>query len=645
MKRNFGFILFFVIIFAIFLAAPAILNADDYKIQSLRANIEIEANGDMVVTERWVVQYPEGYSVSYRDISFQKNYNPDNPLYQEQSNQADFEIDLENDVWVAGADGRKLDKGRYYVRKSGQRDERGEIIECYPNRSKCESIFIRVPSGFDEKMTFGYKYRIKGAVTKYQDIAELNWVFLDYFETTVRNLEFRITLPGIPKDDILVWGHGTAGSITIEENQVLISVDKLKKQEVLELRILMPEDKFSVPKTNYIERSMKQTIIDYEMRLAEETNRRIAIAQLVFYGTFAMLALMIVMVYIAYVKYDKEHTPQFTGKYYRELPAKYSPAEMSYLYYFRKINNEDLTATLLDLIRRKYLILDQNNQGINDKNPDFKLILNPVMDYSVLKSHERHLLKWFIEIIGNKKEVTLKEIENYPKHSYSNAMSFQNNAKEFVRRAKEEGSRHDFFEKRLGREKSKMLVAAIIPGFYALLSLVLRMNFFVDTSFALGASIIAFIVYIIYIGTIDKRSINGNEDYVKWKAFRQFLLDFGNLKDYPIPGIIVWEHYLVYATSLKVADKVMKQLEVRLPKTVDEESLHGSTFLGFSYYYPRYHFWYTFGRINNSMTLARQNVHQTIVKHTSQKIGGTGRGGGFGGGRSFGGGGGGFRSR
>ena len=78
-----------------------------------------------------------------------------------------------------------------------------------------------------------------------------------------------------------------------------------------------------------------------------------------------------------------------------------------------------------------------------------------------------------------------------------------------MRRAKEEGSRHDFFEKRLGREKSKMLVAAIIPGFYALLSLVLRMIFFVDTSFALGASIIAFIVYIIYIGTIDKRSING----------------------------------------------------------------------------------------------------------------------------------------
>lgn len=644
MKKNLGFVLLFVIISSAFLVIPAYFNSDRYKIQSLKADIEIEANGDMVISERWVVQYPEGYSVSYRDISYQK-YNPNNPFNQEKTNQAGFEIDLENDVWVAGSDGKKLARNSYYVRTSGELDERGEIIECYPNRSQCESIFIRVPSGFDKEMTFGYKYRIKGAVTEYRDVAELNWVFLDYFEATVRNVEFSITLPGILKDDILAWGHGTDGSLEIKENKVLVSVDKLKKKEVLEVRILMPNEKFSVPENNYINRTVKQDIIDYEMELAEETNRRIEIAQWVFYGTFAMLALMIVMVYIAYVKYDKEHTPRFTGKYYRELPAKYSPAEMSYLYYFRKINNEDLTATLLDLIRRKYLIFDQNKQGINDKNPDFKLILNPDMDHSDLRSHEKHLLNWFIGIIGNKQEVTLKEIENYPKHSYSNAMSFQNNAKEFVRRAKLEGSRHDFFEKRLGKEKSKMLLATIIPGFYALLSLVLRLNYFVDTNFALGTSIIALIVYIFYIATIDKRSINGNEDYVKWKAFRQFLLDFGNMKDYPIPGIVVWEHYLVYATSLKVADKVMKQLEVRLPKTVDEESLHGSTFLGFGYYYPRYHLWYTFGRINNSMTLARQNVHQTIVKHTSQKIGGSGRGGGFGGGRSFGGGGGGFRSR
>ena len=84
------------------------------------------------------------------------------------------------------------------------------------------------------------------------------------------------------------------------------------------------------------------------------------------------------------------------------------------------------------------------------------------------------------------------------------------------------------------------------------------------------------------------------------KAFRSsYWFENERLSD---SGIVVWEHYLVYATSLKIADKVMEQLEVRLPKTLDDGSLATSAFLGMGYYYPRYRLWYTFGRINSSMS-------------------------------------------
>ena len=48
------------------------------------------------------------------------------------------------------------------------------------------------------------------------------------------------------------------------------------------------------------------------------------------------------------------------------------------------------------------------------------------------------------------------------------------------------------------------------------------------------------------------------------ESFPSVPLGFRKSERLSNPGIIVWEHYLVYATSLKVADKVMKQLEVRL---------------------------------------------------------------------------------
>ena len=59
-----------------------------------------------------------------------------------------------------------------------------------------------------------------------------------------------------------------------------------------------------------------------------------------------------------------------------------------------------------------------------------------------------------------------------------------------------------------------------------------------------------------YLSTIIKRTKEANEEYVKWMAFKNFLQDFGNMQDYPIPALTIWEHYLVYATSFGIAELV-----------------------------------------------------------------------------------------
>ena len=83
----------------------------------------------------------------------------------------------------------------------------------------------------------------------------------------------------------------------------------------------------------------------------------------------------------------------------------------------------------------------------------------------------------------------------------------------------------------------------------------------------------------------------------------------------------------------------MEQLEVKLPQSEFEST--EATFMC-SRYHHSFARGYMFGRITNTMTVARMNVTSTIASHNAAS--GGGRGGGFSGGSSFGGGGGGGRS-
>lgn len=645
MKKNYIILVPITIIIICIIGIFTVASNGEITIKDLDIVIDVDSQGDMNVRETWLVNWPAGKSVSFRDIGYEK-YKEGNPLYQDRLNTASFNKNVVVEVY--DKNNLKLNKDEYRVGFSfnKDKDELGHFVECYPNQKNCESIFIQVYGGMQSQMTFVYEYKIEGAITKYSDVAELNWNILQYFGSKVNRANVVINIPTTPKEDIYAWGHGLSdGFVKINNNQVALEIENIRSNDFLEFRILFPSEKVNVRPQNQINREMFSTIREYEDKIAIETNKQITVAKVIYYGSFIMLAGMVLVFYYIYKKYDKEFVSDFNNQYYRELPKKYSPAEMSYLYYFRKINNEDLTATVLDLIRRKYLSLDTDGESVNQKKPSFKLRLEN-KNFQDLLPHEKHLINWFFGTIGSDGEVSLKQIEQYPKTNYLNANKFNDDAATFVRLAKESGRSHDFFIS--NSEKSKAYGFIMIPLVYLIISLFTAASYSVDNMIAIVISISLIIGLVSYIPLINKRSKNGNEDYVRWKAFRNFLNDFSNMKDHPMPSVVVWEHYLVYATSLKIADKVMDQLKVRLPELEKSGDINKSTYFYFSYRYYGFNIGYTLGSLNNTFTTARNNSFTTIQKHNSQRVGvggSSGRGGGFGGGSSFGGGGGGFRGR
>ena len=135
-----------------------------------------------------------------------------------------------------------------------------------------------------------------------------------------------------------------------------------------------------------------------------------------------------------------------------------------------------------------------------------------------------------------------------------------------------------------------------------------------------------------YLSTIIKRTKEANEEYVKWMAFKKFLQDFGNMQDYPIPALTIWEHYLVYATSFGIAELVSKQLKLKYTDLeLKESEIYSMTY--FDYYMYR--------RMNR-IYIHADTSYQKLMAERNSSSSGRSR---FGGGSSFGGGGGGARGR
>jgi uncharacterized membrane protein len=638
----FGFMMLMISVIGSF------LGFEDIKINKYTADLTINESGDLQVSERWDMVYSGEYSVRFRDIRYNK-YADGYPLYKEPLNTASFDeqavsvrvfrdnVDITSQVQIGYS-------------FENDRDEFGNVIRCEPYSLQCESLFVNFSfaGGLYGNISFVYEYTIKGAITQYSDVSELNWRLFDYMESKVQEAEVNIYFPVNSNsiEDYYVFGHGLSkGTINlISNNRVQILIDEILKTEYLEFRILTPTNLFpQLPSKNKVIQSSMNlaALLAYETDLAAQTNLRILVAQVLIGLSGALVVLMIFVTYKVYLKYDKEYTPAFQAQYFRDLPSTETPAEVGYLFHMQKVSDEDVTATLLDLIRRRFISIEYLGQDMTSKDADFTMTLDQGKATSELLPHETHLLKWFFQIIGDGKTVSTKTIEGYGKKGITQAERFQKEAREFVRLAKTTASKHDYFEKTLSTDRSKAMAFIAIPIVFGIATLLVSSMFVVEANIPLIVSVVLGVAYAIYVAQIKKRSVNGNELYAKWNAFKNFMLDFGNMKDYPIPAVTVWEHYIVYATSFKIADQVMDQLRVKLPPELADTS--GATYMGLGYGRRGFYYGYALGRFNQTLSTARTNSLQTISAHHAKASGG--RGGGFGGGSSFGGGGGGGRSR
>jgi uncharacterized membrane protein len=484
----------------------------------------------------------------------------------------------------------------------------------------------------NETRTFILRYRIENLILVHEDTAELYYQFIgDHWESRVDNVLVRLQLPaGANPENMRAWGHGPLhGEVALHDNgQVTWNVSPLPARTFLEGRVTFPTSLVPAA-TQQTERVALPGILEEEEGLARQANLQRQLARFLWIAAILIILGSLALAYTIWRRYGKEFTPTFDGDYFRELPADYTPAELGVLWRFGKPSAEDLTATLIDLARKGHLRLDEytpEKRGLfGGKKQDYRI--TRLTNEATLTAHEQKFLTFlFSEVASGKQELTFIELENFAKKSQTRFYKFWQDWQQTL-------STHGdhFFDHSTMIGKAITLTLGVIMFPLAFLA----MNILTP------ALIIGSIILVVTGITLRRRSQTGVEDFVRWRAFRRFLLHFSEMERHNIPSLVIWEHYLVYAISLGVAKEVIKQLQIVYPQMEGGGHRFGA---GWWYFHgargPA-----SFGNMTNSFEGFTSQINQSLRTASSAASSGTGKGGGFtgGGGGGFGGGGGGAR--
>lgn len=645
-KRFLIHLIWAVLVLSVLLSTQAVFAENkQYDISSYFISVDIQPDGSADIEERLTYRFSGQFNGVLRDVDYSLTDGLENiQVYVEKNDSlVEWRLNSTTDLDASG------DPGEYNLVNKNQ-------IAHF-------KIFER---SANEKKTFVIRYTYRDIVTKYNDIAEFNRKMIDpNWTISMSNVVISFTLPeGAQSEEIKVFGHGplTGESNIIDNRHVEFSTKYLAPYSTIETLVLFPvrlvpqssnvvardalpeimaNEKALADEANREREEAKKQVAEYEKRQQELEKQRLAeearIAARRPYGHALGLLLFlfwfVILIYI-YIKYDKELKHSFEGKYYRELPGEYTPAEMSSLLSMGKVQTRDITATLMDLVRKEQLLLTERKsvkKGLfKDKEiTDYVVSLNPNAPSIALKSHESFLMHWFIDKIGDGSSVVLDDISDYAK-TKSGARKFLSDYKQWCKLAELEAKKNNFFDTTCKKGLKIGLLASLA---YLALGILIYVIFSSVTGFAL---ILQFIILISFSGRISRRTVYGNEQKAMWQAFKTFLKDFSHMDKAEIPSIVIWEHYLVYAISLGVAKEVISQLPLVFSDTDLQDThltyMHGYNFSNFA----------TFTRaFDTTVNSVESSISHAMSVANSTMSSSSGGGGGFSGGSSGGGGGGG----
>ena len=492
----------------------------------------------------------------------------------------------------------------------------------------------------NNRRTFKFVYKLPEAITVYDDVAQFNRKMVGQeWQQGINYITAKVIIPvssSYDNSNILVFGHGPlTGEVDKEGNTVIYKLNNYYPGDFLEAHILMEPEIFSeYNKSKIVHKDMKQKLLDMEAKLADEANaeRDKAIRQQEMINKvfekpgliFGVLSSIwgALMYYIHVIFKRKNKVKNSVGKYLRELPDNSSPALVGG-FMTNSINDNEILATIVDLVRRKVLTLENS-----DKNS----IIMLTGSTENLSAQEKAIVDIYINDFGDGKSLDLKSFGFFQKVPMSVARKFE----KWRAMVQSEMNRKNLTYQGLGC--LGVIFFAFFPMIFTFAGLVIGMI----TGNKMFLLIVVMGIILFVSGAkarYPRKELAEAKD--KWQAFKNFLSDYSQLEEAKITSVHLWEQYFVYAVALGVSDKVVKAYKKALDMGVIND-VQGVNSLAYS---PIFNpmFSRSFSNLNGMVSRTNSGASSAIA--SSRRSSSSGGGGGFssrssGGGGSRGGGGG-----
>lgn len=229
-------------------------------------------------------------------------------------------------------------------------------------------------------------------------------------------------------------------------------------------------------------------------------------------------------------------------------------------------NLNGFRATILDLIDRNYLLLDEAPYDDYDTSGSLFVRINPDYDPDTLWDFEETVMNFLKEYErdGIISMDLITESLGYVNSSRFFKYTYKN-WKEEVKKAITDGN----FKEAFHSEGDKYLKAFGLLGIGSVI-----VFFRVAPSAFSGILILCMLVLgaVSVISLVLPQTIAGQwtsygrEYYEKWHSFKRYIKDYSLIKEYPPESVNVWNKYLVYATALGVADGVRQAMGLYFPQ-------------------------------------------------------------------------------
>ncbi len=629
-KLIWGILIFFI---------PMMVKAAEVKVTDFLVDAKILENGDMEVEE--LISAEGSFNWYERDLVFKNNILEDNGTFYNNSIYNATDIELQEikakEVKEVSFDTFKEDFNSFTYTSIGNNGDKAKYTESNIGNGYRYRLYYYTNNS---KTAFYIKYVVKDAVVLHNDIAELYWTFVpDGFEEDLHNIKIRVSLPNDDNtENLKYWAHGNlSGEINkINNKTILASIKDVFEGEAVDVRLTFDKSLVQdVVKNSYV--NALDEIVKVETERAEVANNLRKELNLkrnfVIGGTIMMYVAIVVLTIYIYLKYGKSPKSGYYSKYNREFIDDYNVEVVDYLMN-RKITSNAMSASIMNLIYKKNI---KAEELADTKDKKVKQYMFTLENSDNINQSEQILIDFLFDKVGKcnvssdgKKIFTTKDLKSYATGTKT-CSSFVNNYTDWKNSVISLGEKENFY------------VSSGTPKVIGIIVLILSFLIF---SYGLGIGIdfiptllLIFLaaIFFIYSLVVIKKSERGAEHYDKWKAFRNFLDDFGTFELKELPEVILWERYLVYATVFGLASKVQKSMNVMI-KEVDMNTYQ---------YYPSF-IYFDIGpsissSINNAISSAYQSQAANYANTHSSSSSGGGFGGGFSSGGGFGGGGGGGR--